>query len=234
MTFSYNDEHLEAFLTMVRQGDWKRVKPNEWLRHVDIVPALTSDIGIQSVDRPELKAACRDADIPDRDLLWAILAWGRMRIGAARRFAQNEGVWSDLVGRFRREDMTRTECFSACHETTQRLPSGGIGPAFFTKLIFFANPKHDGYIMDQWTSRSVNLLVSGLPIVRMRTKNHVDPRNTADDYERYCQIVEDISRQSVSLVPGKPLSPEEIERCLFSKGHPEPHRWRRHLLEHAG
>jgi hypothetical protein len=228
--FAYG-EHLEAFLDMATKGEWKRTIPNKWIRHVTGVPLLTSDLGNKSVDRADLTAACRDPNVPDRDLLWAILAWGRMRIGAAKRFAQNEGAWSALVGRFRQGDMTRTACYTACRDLTQALPSGGIGPAFFTKLIFFANPRHDGYIMDQWTSRSVNLLVSGPPVVLMRTRNHVDPRNTADHYERFCQVVEDLSWRALSCNREVPLSPEDIERCLFSTGYPQPAPWRRYVVE---
>jgi hypothetical protein len=231
---SYVDEHLEAFLTMARPGDWPGRKPNDWVRHIEGVRPLASDLGNQVVDRADLKAACLDTSaVPDRDLLWAILSWGGIRIAAARRLARNEDVWSEAVGRFRREGMTRAQCFLKCFELTESFPRGGIGPAFFTKLIFFANPSHDGYIMDQWTSRSVNLLVSGPPVVLMRTKDHVDPRNTADHYERFCQIVEDLSGVANKCDRPVPLKPEDIERCLFSTGHPKRHQWRKYVVEHG-
>jgi hypothetical protein len=104
----------------------------------------------------------------------------------------------------------------------------GIGPAYFTKLIFFANPRHDGYIMDQWTSRSVNFLLERSPIVKMRTKNHVDPRNDEAAYERFCCAVEALSDLLINR------SPEETEQCLFSTGGRQPHPWRRYLLENGG
>lgn len=229
---SYVDEHLEAFLTMARPGDWPGRKPNDWVRHIEGVRPLASDLGNQIVDRVDLKAACLDTSaVPDRDLLWAILSWGGIRIGAARRLARNEDVWSEAIGRIRREGMTRAQCYSSCRDIIERLPGGGIGPAFFTKLIFFANPRHDGYIMDQWTSRSVNLLVSGPPVVLMHTKGHVAPRNTADRYEHFCQVVEDLSGVANKCDRPVLLSPEDVERCLFSTGRQDPHPWRRYVVE---
>lgn len=105
---------------------------------------------------------------------------------------------------------------------------GGIGPAYFTKLIFFANPRHDGYIMDQWTSRSVNLLVDGPAVVKMRTLDHVDPRNSSQNFERFCKVVEAISTQLLNRTP------EETEQCLFSTGGKKPAAWRRYLVQHGG
>lgn len=231
---SYVDEHLQAFLTMARPGDWQGYKPNDRIRHLEGVKPICSDLGDRVVDRVDLNAACLDTSaVTDRDLLWAILFWGKIRIGAARRLARNEVVWSEAVGRFRRGGMTRTQCYSFCRGIIERLPGGGIGPAFFTKLIFFANPRHDGYVMDQWTSRSVNLLVSGPPVVLMRTRDHVDPRNTADHYERFCQIMEDLSEVANQCDRPVPLCPEDIERCLFSTGHPKRHLWRKYVVEHG-
>lgn len=227
MTIPYNEERLEAFQTMAAPGPWKGPKPHAWVASVGL-PALASDLWSQDITRAHLKSACIDAQIPDRDLLWGILSWGRMRRDAARRLARNEAVWVDLVHLFRQGHMSRAACFSACVAAIQDHPGGGIGPAYFTKLIFFANPEHDGYIMDQWTARSVNFLVPGPRVVRMRTSNHVDPRNSAEDYEKFCQIVEDLSRYLVGRTP------EETEMCLFSKGHPDPAPWRRYLLKNGG
>lgn len=233
--FTYGP-HLEPFLDMATPGEWKSAIPNERLRHIPGLPPLKSDIGAKDIGRDELRAACLATQaVPDRDLLWAILMWGRMRIDAARRLAKHEDAWSDLVGCFRGGEMTRSECYTACRDLTLERPGGGIGPAYFTKLIFFANPRHDGYIMDQWTSRSVNLLVSGPPVVLMRTKEHVDPRNTAEHYERFCQVVEDLSWKIRSCNGPVPLDPEDVELCLFSTGGPEPKRapWRKYVLKHG-
>jgi hypothetical protein len=109
---SYVDEHLEAFLTMARPGDWPGRRPNEWIRHIEGVRPLASDLGDRIVDRADLKAACLDTSaVPDRDLLWAILSWGGIRIGAARRLARNEDAWSRVVRSFRLEGMTRAPCY---------------------------------------------------------------------------------------------------------------------------
>ena len=70
--------------------------------------------------------------------------------------------------------------------------------------------------MDQWTSRSINFLIDGPPVVKMRIKNHVDPRNNEAVYENFCCAVEALTKalHKVSL--------EETELCLFSKGGTKP------------
>ena len=225
MAIVFSDEHLEAFQTMAMVGEWKEQEPAAWVESVGI-PNLSSAFSQQKMTRKFLKQSSLDRSVSDRDLLWGILAWGKMRRDAARRFAQNEDPWIKVIRSLRGENLTRLDSYSLCAETVAGNPSGGIGPAYYTKLIFFANPRHDGYIMDQWTSRSVNLLVSGDPIVAMRTSNHVSPQNSAETYETYCRIVETLSK----LLMDK--NPEETERCLFSTGGGNNKRaqWRKHVM----
>jgi hypothetical protein len=80
-TFTYGP-HLEPFLDMATPGKWKSAIPNEKLRHIPGLAPLKSDIGAKDIGRDELRAAClATKSVPDRDLLWAILMWGRMHIG---------------------------------------------------------------------------------------------------------------------------------------------------------
>ncbi len=211
MGIVFSEEHLEAFQTMALVGEWKEQEPAAWVKSVDI-PALSSTFSQQTMTRNFLKQSSSDKRVTDRDLLWGILAWGKMRRDAARRLAQYEESWIKVIRSLRCDNLTRLDSYSLCAETVAGNPSGGIGPAYYTKLIFFANPRHDGYIMDQWTSRSVNLLVSGDPIVLMQTPNYVSPKNSAETYETYCRIVETLSKLLIDK------NPEETERCLFSTG----------------
>lgn len=149
-----------------------------------------------------------------------------MRRDAARRLASNEVVWTGIINTLRTGKLTRVESYKLCSEAVEALPAGGIGPAYYTKIIFLANPRHDGYIMDQWTSRSVNLLAADKPIIAMRAKNHVDPRNDHHVFERYCSFVEGLS----TLLHGN-KTPEDIEQCLFSTGGKHRAPWRRYVME---
>lgn len=212
---------------MACPGGWAGRNLSKWIMHLEIDP-LGPQVLAQPLTRAVLKDLCADPTVPDRDCLWAILAWGAMKLDAAKRLAPNEKVWAKVVGRLRMGDLDRTSSYKICSDAMSGLPAGGIGPAYFTKLIYFANPRHDGYIMDQWTSRSINFLVEGAPTIRMRTKDHVDPRNTPSVYEQFCSIVEELSTHLLRRTP------EETEQCLFSQGGREKGKWRSYLLKHGG
>lgn len=212
---------------MASFGVWKGRKASRWAKSVGI-DDLGEAASSQPLSRPFLKQIGMIDTVSDRDVLWSILSWGGMRIDAGKRLAVHESRWVEIIGKLRRTGLSRRESYRICFEAVRDIKSGGIGPAYFTKLIFFANPKHDGYIMDQWTSRSVNFLIDGSPIVKMRTRNHVDPRNNEASYEQFCCAVEALSMLLIKK------SPEETEQCLFSTGGRSPHPWRRYLLENGG
>jgi hypothetical protein len=227
MAVCFREQHLEAFQTMATPGIWKVRTASDWLESAQI-ERINEPASSRPLSRDFLRSLCSDKRISDRDLLWSILAWGGMKRDAARRLAKNEDRWTKIVGTLRGNGLNRAASYELCSNAVHEFPAGGIGPAYFTKLIFFANPRHDGYIMDQWTSRSVNLLVDGPALVRMRTKDHVDPRNSAGTYEAFCQVVEQLS----SLLLAR--TPEETEQCLFSTGGKKRAPWRRYLIDEGG
>jgi len=227
MKFLFRDDHLDAFQTMARIGTWKNRAASAWTKSVGI-EELGEEANCQPLSRSFLKQLSASGEASDRDVLWTILAWGGMRRDAARRLARYEGRWIEIIGKLRRNGLDRSASYRICFDAVQGIRSGGIGPAYFTKLIFFANPRHDGYIMDQWTSRSINLLIDGPAVVKMRTQNHVDPRNDADSYEHFCCAIEALSK----VLANK--NPEEIEQCLFSTGGHNPDPWRRYILLNGG
>ena len=227
MNLLFREDHLEAFQTMARCGVWKDRKASPWTKSVGIAD-LGEEASSQPLSRTFLKQLSMTEAVSDRDVLWSILAWGGMRRDAARRLADHEGRWIEITGKLRRDGLDRRASYRMCFDAVTEIKSGGIGPAYFTKLIFFANPRHDGYIMDQWTSRSVNLLIDGPALIRMRTHNHVDPRNDEEIYEQFCRVVEALSK----ILTNK--TAEEAELCLFSQGGQSPHPWRRYLLANGG
>jgi hypothetical protein len=88
----------------------------------------------------------------------------------------------------------------------------GIGPAYFTKLIFFVRPTLGGYIMDQWTARSINLLY-GKTI--QLTQGPSVAENDPEIYEDFRRKIEDVGERLR-------CSPDEAERALFSSGGRRP------------
>ena len=227
MEFLFREDHLEAFQTMAQCGEWVPRAASPWTKSVGI-DDLGEAANSQPLSRSFLKQLCMSDEVSDRDVLWSILAWGGMRRDAARRLAAHESRWIEITGQLRRDGLDRRASYRICFDAVNDIGSSGIGPAYFTKLIFFVNPRRDGYIMDQWTSRSVNFLIEGPPIVKMRTQNHVDPRNDAVSYEKFCCAVEALAKSLINK------SPEETEQCLFSTGGRNPHPWRRYLLQNGG
>ena len=106
----------------------------------------------------------------------------------------------------------------------------GMGPAYFTKLIFFLMPESAssarGYIMDQWTSRSMNLLKSDARFIKTVVSGNsrwVADSNDEGTYEAFCREVE-------TLAAILSMRPDKAEELLFSEGRGKG-RWRNYLKE---
>jgi len=84
----------------------------------------------------------------------------------------------------------------------------GLGPAYFTKLLyFFGSGNH--YVMDQWTVKSVCLL-TGRKIVK-NSGGHPSKDNTGFNYNLFCRVVDDLAQKFGS-------TGDVIEQKLFSIG----------------
>jgi hypothetical protein len=96
----------------------------------------------------------------------------------------------------------------------------GIGPAYFTKLLYFFLPKPNCYIMDQHTGKSTNLL-TGNWVVRM-VGNAVSNLNKSGNYQAYCEELD-----SMGSLLG--LTGEQVEEMMMSKGGHHPWPWRAYM-----
>ena len=56
------------------------------------------------------------------------------------------------------QNLCRVGAYKQFHRLVNEKKLTHMGPAYFTKLIYFLGSKQNGYIMDQWTARSMNLL----------------------------------------------------------------------------
>jgi hypothetical protein len=124
----------------------------------------------------------------------------------------------------------RKEAYNICIEAKARKALPGIGPAYFTKLIYFlrpfSGPPNDGYIMDQWTARSVNLLTKSRLVRLQWTKSKngrmiatVRDDNTGEIYEKFCREIEAIAKKLA-------LDPSECEQRMMCVGGRSPGLWR--------
>lgn len=168
------------------------------------------------------------------------MAWGGMQRGNARRAWAARQYWLALCQALRDAVHTRETGFEAFLMLRRggRLP--GMGPAYFTKLLFFAIPKADAYILDQWTARSIHTLTGqGLvPPIRKdyvsakKARAHnapsilrvfVNDRLNVAHYVAYCEHVEQLASRLDWCA-------HHVEERLFSNGGKSPHEWRAHVM----
>ncbi|MAJ79676.1 hypothetical protein [Sulfitobacter sp. TMED3] len=183
----------------------------------------------QPLDRKRLRELVADrSNVSDHDILWAILIWGGINFANRPRLAKSD--FTPLVEEISKlrggaaERSNRALAYDGMSRTIASNEISGIAPAFFTKLIFFAAPKLNGYIMDQWTARSVNL-VCQKPFIRITKNGWVEPRNTPEIYEKFCHTVEQLT---LDCDFG---SAEETELRLFGTGGraKKACTWRKHV-----
>jgi len=118
-----------------------------------------------------------------------------------------------------------------------KLDLKGCGPAYFTKIMFFFSKKFDCFIMDQWTSRSINLLL-GKPLIKLDNQVTVNKRkykngqgNTGDVYEEFCNAVESLCEKIKKT--SRSITPDETEQLIFSRGGSEKAFWREYLIKNS-
>ena len=157
------------------------------------------------------------------ELSIAILSWGGMNREHGRSLFQHND-WLDIVKRMRNNDIkTRKEAYDLFQVLRKNKKLKGMGPAYFTKLICFVNPNLKGYIMDQWTSKSINLLFDN-KIVALTNSGHVADKNNASIYEDFCLKIEYLSE----LLK---LNPIDLEENLFSNGGINKGKWRQFVVD---
>lgn len=110
-----------------------------------------------------------------------------------------------------------------------------MGPAYFTKLIYFLNQNDDipGFIMDQWTAASVNLLFEDSVVLtrfseftfkngRKISFETVTDQNTQENYKKFCECILELAKRLNE-------SPDNVEEKLFSEGRGKG-EWRQYVV----
>ncbi|MBP9847897.1 MAG: hypothetical protein KBC58_00510 [Flavobacterium sp.] len=162
-------------------------------------------------------------DLNNEELAIAILSWGGMNREHGKSLFQNK-EWIDLIEDLRNNKIkTREEAYDLFTSLRKSKRLKGMGPAYFTKLICFVNPELKGYIMDQWTSKSINLLFVN-KTVDLNNSGHVVDKNTAAIYEDFCLKIEYLA----DLLNLKPI---DLEENLFSNGGVNKGKWRQFVVD---
>lgn len=238
----FNERHLSAFLTTLDAGGARAAPstwtgpaaPKVWAEQVagGQWPALSSN----KQDRDQVKGAL--VSLADEEAWLTIMAWGGQHRKSARSSWQEREKWIPIVRALRAGDIAASEAYNLFAKEQVK----GTGPAYFTKIIYFLDQGKGprGYIMDQWTAKSMDLLQSrvygdNLPDLRWQG---VSPRirkgkiygwhgtvarhNGAKVYDRFCRFVEQLAKFTERR-------PDDIEEALFA-GSRKP--WREHVIAH--
>lgn len=160
----------------------------------------------------------------------ATMAWGGQKKDHTIASWEERDKWLKILYELRTGVISPVKAY----EQFQQAEVKGLGPAFYTKLIFFLqNEKYQrAYIMDQWTAKSMELLCvtsnsapklkwisitqkqsNGIPFMQAALARG----NMANAYEYYCNFVHELQRQLAQQY-SIALTGDEVEEAIFAGG----------------
>lgn len=212
-----HDTHFAEFTRIAQPySGWTGAIPARWALALPNYAGGSLPAG--RLTRQVLRTFCSDAANSAEACFVACMAWGGMNRAHGRDAWSERSKWVPIVEQMRAGGLCRAEAY-------QRFDAAavtGLGPAYFTKLIFFARPEADGFILDQWTGKSVSLLFTA-PIVTITAAGWVTRMNDALVYQRYCEAIE-------HLAATLGVTGEVLEEMMFSRGGRVKHPWRQYVL----
>lgn len=195
--------------------------PRDWaLSHkIEDTRLVFSD---EKRDRASVRAICQDPSTPVLQGYVEVMAWGSQ--GSGPGGSRNVlTAWKGKEKLERKINIIRDGGLNRREAYSLFLNEGkvtGLGPAYWTKLLYFFSPDPSFYIMDQWTGKSINLL-TGYHLVRMQG-DALCSKNKPGNYQVYCEEVDKIAE--ILGIKG-----EQAEEMLMSKGGRNPKPWRSYV-----
>jgi len=239
----WQQDHLSAFRKMAGRvtiaDPPAKLVPRLWAKATGMGESLPAT----RQTRASLLALAANDAVSTAAVCWSILAWGGMH-GRHRDalHQQADYRWLRIAQEIRAGERTRRESYEVFADLRREQSLSGMGPAYFTKLIFFLMPRQSvhpvGYIMDQWVACSINLL-AGRDIVltdanfrwasvhkhrKLQSTFVVSDLNDGAAYEDYCCHIERLARELSQ-------APDATEWLMMSEGRGLG-AWRRHVIEH--
>jgi hypothetical protein len=219
-------ENLDLFETfknsMQSYSKWNGINALHWSRYIEA--SIDSPLLDKKLTRVDLLNSDFHLQLSDIELSFAILSWGGMNRKHGKSLFRNS-EWIYIVKLIRNlHIINRMDAYEAFYSLRIQDKLPGMGPAYFTKLICFLNPKLNGYIMDQWTAKSVNLLCDR-NVVSLSKTGYVDSvKNEKWVYEEFCTIID-----SVAYTLG--VNGIDVEESMFSSGGKKKGAWRKTVIE---
>lgn len=196
--------------------------PAAWAKTHAITLTPSSALPTHQLNRFDVRKICRNTSNPVLFGYICAMAWGSQGAGLGggkhvRLAWKHASKIEKILLAIRSGGLTRCQAYNL-FLGTGAIP--GLGPAYFTKLLYFFSPQPNFYIMDQWTAKSINL-ITGRNVIKLSGDN-VSTNNTCGNYEAYCQEVDAIAGHLSQ-------SGENTEEMLMSKGGKRPWPWRCHV-----
>lgn len=228
-------EHLEKFQEFSEQNDleWLGTEPASWYSYLVSNACFrpSNTLSQKKLSRNDLFALTKSSTVSPFDCVVSILAWGGMNRKHGTKVLSTFNKWSDVVDEMRSGRICRYDAFDRFQKLRKKGCLQGMGIAYFTKLIYFLSAEPRGYILDQWTARSTNLLCGkekiNLTWGKFQNKRFavVNDSNTVTNYSSFCDVVVELTSLCNHL-----SDPGETEAALFSEGRGKG-RWRSYVIE---
>ena len=227
----YTQPHYEKFAAIPFQRQLALGKaPSKWVEDLRLhgVPDVAK-LPTKPLDRASVRSICRDTKMPVLFGYVCAMCWGAQEKGprgskGATEAWESRNQIKNYLEALREGNLDRCGAYNLFRNGGK---VKGLGPSYFTKLLFFFSPADNFWIMDQWTGKSINLLTgSGKNVVRFSGSSPSD-QNKGGNYQAYCQEVD-------ALANLLKTNGDEIEQRLMSKGKPSPWPWRKHVVASCG
>ena len=222
MALNWDYQHL----TELRSSTHNQQGPigaqvQSWAQSVTGSTAKYPDLEQDRVSRVRLREICQSPSASLEVCFLSCMAWGGMNRRHGRLAWASCGEWIKALAVLKSGGLTREAAYQSFADLRAHKKLPGVGPAYFTKLMYFLRPEGDSYIMDQWTGKSIQLL-TGAPLPHMTRQGWITDANGGAEYEQYCQAVD-------SLATELHISGQEAEERIFSVGGKKPGEWRAYV-----
>lgn len=218
----FHKKHLNIFkANLTNDQDWAGHDVRKWWDYV--TNKRKCNLPSEKLTRQALKEFChKDSKYTDEECLGAVMAWGGQNRKHGQTLFSRKDEVLPIIADMRTSSINHLQAYKAFDYLCQQDKKLGMGAAYFTKLIFFCEPSHRGFIMDQWTAKSTNLLCCE-QVIHLQA-GYVSKKNNGDKYEYFCKVVEDLAKRLNT-------SAEHIEMSMFSKGGRNKAPWRQYVVD---
>ena len=154
--------------------------------------------------RQQVLRCCHDPEIPPLAAFALCMAWGGQRMDHYRQ-CLNSPTLLHMLTELRQSRGTRLQDYAMA----SGMRVAGLGTTFLSKLLYFLRPTRDAYVIDQWVTKSLQMLVDPCPLRPIKWGGP-HPETTPIEYDEACRCLEEIGEKLGGL------SGETTEQLLFS------------------